>query len=400
MNGRKIKVLANDGMDNEGIEILEAAGIEVEDDKRSDAELIANIKDFDGLTVRSATKVTKEIIEAGFDSGKGRLRVIGRAGVGYDNIDVKSATEYGIVVKYAPFGNTISTAELSLFLMGAVARKIAKADNSMHSGKWEKSKFSGSELSHKTLGIIGCGRIGKKLSELVSGFNMNVLGYDPVQDPEAKIKYVALDQLLKESDFIAVHTGGKEEIIGWGEIGLMKPTAIIINAARAKNINQEALYISLSQKRIAGAGIDVHINEPKNKGDSFETKLKGLENVVLTPHLGASTKEAQIKTSMEMASVIRDYLLHNDFKNAVNVGEHIEYEGTPTYNLFVHHQDVPGAFAKISGVLADAGINIRENPSRGLNKGFAVTTFCLHSAPGDDVLKKIKDLEIVKRVIY
>jgi len=390
------RVLANDGMDKEGVSILTEAGILVDLIKKDGSNLLKNIGNYDALTVRSATKVDKEVISAGAE----RLKLIGRAGVGVDNIDVDAATEYGLIVKNAPNGNTNATAELSLGLMLAVARKIAKADASMQRGEWNKKAFSGTELSHRTLGIIGCGRIGRRLSEIVSGFGMNVMGYDISPNPDAMIDYVPLEKLLRDSDYIAVHAGGTDWIIGEREIGMMKSSAILVNLARGEHVDPDALYYALIDGKIAGAGLDVHVGEPENNRDKLRTRLRGLDNVVLTPHLGASTKNAQIATSKEMATVIRDYLQKGDLTNAINVGQDVLHEqGRKVYQLFVYHKDAPGAFAGITEILAKAGINLRDNPSKSMGNGYATTTFLLHSEPTIEVLKRIRGLDAVKRAV-
>src|SRR3989338_833536 len=182
------------------------AGIVTDRKKKEGIELLEKIPEYDGICVRSSTKVTREIIEAG---AKGRLKIIGRAGVGFDNIDAGAASENGIVVKYAPHGNTNSTAEMALGLMLAVSRNIPQANQSLVNGIWVKRPFQGTELSRKTLGIVGCGRIGKRLAELVRGFDMKVIGYDLNEDKEAPIEYTLLDALLKQADYVSVHVGGK-----------------------------------------------------------------------------------------------------------------------------------------------------------------------------------------------
>lgn len=394
-----MRVLLNDGMDDEGLEVFHNAGIETDTGKRDIGALVEEIGSFDGLVVRSATNVTREVIEAGY---KGNLIIIGRAGVGYDNIDVDAASEHRIVVKYAPHGNANATAELALALMLSVSRKVPQAHYSLVNGVWRKKEFQGTELSQKTLGIIGCGRIGKRLSELVIGFNMEVVGYDPVIDPDSRIKYLkTIDDVLKRADYVSIHAAGNgKPIIGQREIDMMKPGAYLINASRGQNVDERALYDALSNRKIAGAALDVYSNEP-NEGQEFTHMLKGLPNVVMTSHLGASTMEAQKKTSIEMAEAIVSYL-HGNFSNAVNVGETVEAERRRTYSIIISHQDIPGAFQKISEVLAAKGINIRENPSRkiginGASNGDVNTVYRVHQAPGKEVLSALESLPMVYR---
>lgn len=391
-----MKVLMNDGMDEEGVKLFENEGIEVDKRKRDAKSLVEQIAEFDALVVRSATTVTRAVIEAGV---KGKLKVIGRAGVGTDNIDVKSATEYGVIVKSAPFGNTVATAELALALMLNVSRKVPQGYYSLKTGVWRKKCFEGNELSGKTLGIIGCGRIGQKLSELAVGFSMETIGYDPFVKSSSRIKFVSKEEVLSQSDYVSIHVSGNETVVGEKELCLMKPTAYLINTARGRNIDAKALYNALKSGGIAGAALDVFEDEPVQEDSEFGCMLRQLDNVVFTPHLGASTFEAQKKTSVEMAHVIIDYLLHGDFSNAVNVGENIELEEKPFYPLFVYHEDKPGMFAKIDKVLADFGVNIRENPSRQIGKGCAIAVYLVHQEVGQDVIDELNKLEGVIRAI-
>jgi D-3-phosphoglycerate dehydrogenase len=396
-----IKVLINDGMNPEGIEIFRKAGISVDDRRRKPDELLKDIKDFDALTVRSSTKVTKQVIEAG---AMGNLKIIGRQGVGFDNIDVEAASQNGVIVKSAPYGNTNAVAELVVGLMLNVARKIAKADDTLKKGRWSRRNLEGFELSGKTVGLFGCGRIAQRLSRLLSGFGAQVIGYDIALDrvreafPESRIRYVSKEEVLG-ADFISLHTGGNQTVVGAKDIGLMKPNAIVINTSRGLNIDENALYEALKGGRIAGAGLDVFEEEPESENSDFVNKLRELDNVVLTPHLGASTKEAQVKTSIEMARIVVDYLLKGDFSNSVNVGETVEMEEKQVYPLFIHHLDVPGAFAQIDGKLGEYKINIRENRSREIGTGHVLTVYLVHQLPSKEVLAELKKLDIVLRVV-
>lgn len=393
-----MKVLLNDGMDEEGIELFRNAGIETDAEKKDPEALVRHIGEYDALVVRSATKVTRQVIEAGV-RGSGCLKVVGRAGVGYDNIDVAAASEHGVVVKFAPHGNTNATAELALGLMLAVSRNIPQAHHSLKSGIWLKKPLRGVELSLKTLGVIGCGRIGQRLGELARGFDMRVIGYDLYPDPQSRIEYVSRAELLAQADYLSLHTGGSEVIIGREELSLMKSSAYLINASRGQNVDEEALCEALTTGAIAGAGLDVYASEPKKEESEFTNRLRELPNVVLTSHLGASTAEAQKKTSVEMAQVIVDYLQKGGFANAVNAGERIESEERPVYPLFVSHRDIPGVFAKIDAVLGDSGVNIRETSSRLLGKsGFAMTVYLVHQKVGPQIVEKLGELEDVSSV--
>jgi len=391
-----MKVLLNDVMDEEGVKLFESAGIEVDKNRRDTKALVDQVRDFDALVVRSATSVTREVIEAG---SKGKLKVIGRAGVGIDNIDIKAATQNGVVVKSAPFGNTNATAELALALMLAVSRRVAQGHYSLKRGVWRKKCFEGTELSGKTLGIIGCGRIGQKLSELVAGCGMETIGFDQLVKTSSRIKFVSKAEVLSQSDYVSIHVNVNENVISEKELWLMKPTAYLINTARGRNVDEKALYKALKGGQIAGAALDVFEDEPTREESRFSSKLRRLDNVIFTPHLGASTAEAQMKTSLEMAQVIIDYLLHGDFSNAVNVGENIELEEKPFYPLFVYHVDKPGMFAKIDKVLADNGVNIRENPSRQIGEGYAIAIYLVHQKVEQEVIDELNRLEGVIRAI-
>jgi D-3-phosphoglycerate dehydrogenase len=392
-----VKVLLNDGLENEGIKVLEEVGIETDTRKRDLNSLIADIGQFDALIVRSATKVTREVLEAG---AKGRLKIVGRAGVGYDNIDVAAASENGVIVKCAPYGNTNAVAELTLCLMLNVSRNIPQAHHSLKSGKWKKAEFKGNELSYKTLGILGCGKIGQRVGELARrGFDMDVIGYDVCPCLESTIKYVSKEEVLTKADYVSIHTGGKAIIVGEKELSLMKPTAYLINTSRGPNVDEQALYKALKEGKIAGAAIDVYTKEPRTEDAEFKSKLMELDNVVFSSHLGASTIEAQRETSTEIARVVARYLLGGDFGSAVNAGESIELEERPVYTLFIHHRDVPGVFANIDKVLADNDINIRANYSRQIGKsGYALSVYVLHKKVPNKIIETLKGIKNICNV--
>jgi D-3-phosphoglycerate dehydrogenase len=385
-----MKVLLNDGLENDGLRLFQEAGIETDTQKRDDEKLVADVGGFDALVVRSATKVTREVIEAG---AKGKLKIIGRAGVGYDNIDVVAASENGIVVKSAPYGSTNAVAELAIGLMLSISRNTPQAYQSLRGGVWKKKALEGKELAYKTLGILGCGRIGQKLAEVARrGFDMEVIGYDIKPCLESGIKFMTKEEVLLKADYISVHTpGGKEAVVGEKELALMKPTAYLINTSRGSNIDEQALYKALKDGKIAGAALDVFVDEPKVESAEFKSKLRELDNVVLSSHLGASTVEAQRETSTEIARVVSGFLMGGDFVNAVNAGESIELEEKPVYTLFIHHRDVPGVFANIDKVLADSDINIRANYSRQIgNSGYAISVYVLHKKATPAIIAKLK----------
>ena len=384
-----MKVLLNDGLEKEGLKLFQEAGIETDTKKRDLNALVSEIGQFDALVVRSATKVTREVLEAG---AKGKLKIVGRAGVGYDNIDVAAASENGIVVKSAPYGSTNAVAELTIGLMLSISRNTPQAHSSLKNGVWKKDKLKGTELAYKTLGLFGCGRIGQKVAQIVKrGFDMEVIGYDIKPCFESGIKFVSKEEVLAKADYISIHTGGKDVIIGEKELCQMKKTAYIINTSRGSNVDEQALYKALKEGKIAGAALDVYPDEPKADGTEFKSKLKELDNVVMSSHLGASTAEAQRETSTEIARVVSGYLLGGDFTNAVNAGENIEVEEKPVYTLFIHHRDVPGVFANIDKVLADCDINIRANYSRQIGKsGYAISVYVLHKKVNPDIINKLK----------
>ena len=391
-----MKVLINDGLEKEGLAVFQQAGIETDTKKRDATQLLLEIGQFDALVVRSATKVTREIIEAG---AKGKLKIIGRAGVGYDNIDAAVASECGVVVKIAPYGSTNAVAELAFGLMLALSRNIPQAHYSLKNGVWIKKKLEGRELAFKTLGLIGCGRIGQKVARIAKlGFDMEIIGYDINPCLESGIKFLTKEEVLKQADYISIHTGGKDIIIGAKELASMKSSAYIINTSRGNNIDQAALYDALKDGKLAGYGTDVYKEEPKGEGDPFTDKLKELGNVVLSSHLGASTVEAQRDTSTEIAKVLSSYLLGGDFTNAVNAGESIDVEEKEVFTLFIHHKDVPGVFANIDKVLADNNINIRANYSRQISTGYAISVYVIHHKVTPEIITALKAIPNISNI--
>jgi D-3-phosphoglycerate dehydrogenase len=392
-----MKVLLNDGLEKEGLSLFQEAGIQTDTQKRDHAKLVAEVGEFDALIVRSATKVTRDIIESG---AKGKLKIIGRAGVGFDNIDVTAASENGIVVKSAPYGSTNAVAELTIGLMLAISRNTPQAHHSLKSGVWKKNKFKGTELSYKTLGILGCGRIGQRLAQIARrGFDMEVIGYDIKPCFESGIKFLTKQEVVAAADYISIHTGGKEAVISETELSQMKKTAFIINTSRGSNIDQAALYKALKEGKIAGAALDVYVDEPKTEDSEFKSSFKDLDNVIFSSHLGASTVEGQTATATEIARVVTGFLLGGDFTNVVNAGESIEVESIPVYTLFIHHRDVPGVFANIDKVLADNEINIRANYSRQIgSSGYAISVYVLHKQVTPEIIAKLKAIKNICNV--
>ncbi|MEJ2121885.1 MAG: phosphoglycerate dehydrogenase [Alphaproteobacteria bacterium] len=311
------KVLISDKMSERAAEIFKARGIEVDvKPGMSPDELKAVIGDYDGLAIRSATKVTPEIVEAAR-----KLKVIGRAGIGVDNIDLPAATAKGIVVMNTPFGNSITTAEHAVALMFALARQLPEADRSTQAGKWEKSRFMGVELTGKTLGIIGCGNIGAIVAERAIGLKMKVVAFDPFLAPdrarEIGVEKVELDELYRRADFITLHTpltDATRHMIDAAAIKKMKPGVRIINCARGGLVVEADLEAAIKSGHVAGAALDVFEDEPAK-----ENALFGTENFVATPHLGASTEEAQENVAVQVAEQIADFLLEGAVVNAINM---------------------------------------------------------------------------------
>jgi len=313
-----MKILVSDPLSEEGLKILrDVKEFQVEVKTGLKPEILkAEIKDYDALIVRSATKVTKDIIDAAC-----KLKVIGRAGVGLDNVDLEAATQKGIIVMNTPQGNTISTAEHTMSMILALSRNIPQANASVKLGEWKRSKFMGVELYNKTLGIVGLGRIGTEVAKRALSFGMKVLTYDPFLSREVAeslgVGVVELGDLLTRSDYITVHTPLTEEtkhIISNKEFGLMKPGVRIINCARGGIIDEAALLNAIKEGKVAAAAIDVFEKEPLPP----DCELLKLDNIITTPHLGASTEEAQVNVAIEVAEIVRDALLGKGIRNAAN----------------------------------------------------------------------------------
>ena len=311
------KVLISDKMSPKAAEIFRARGIEVhEKTGLTKDELIAIIGDYDGLAIRSATKATKDVLAAATN-----LKVVGRAGIGVDNVDIPAATARGIVVMNTPFGNSITTAEHAIALMFALARQLPEADASTQAGKWEKNRFMGVELTGKTLGLIGAGNIGSIVADRALGLKMKVIAYDPFLTPErAKdlgIEKVVLDDLLARADFITLHTpltDSTRNILSAENLAKTKKGIRIINCARGGLIDEAALKAGLDSGHIGGAALDVFVEEPATSSPLFNTP-----NFVSTPHLGASTDEAQVNVAIQVAEQMSDFLLTGGVTNALNV---------------------------------------------------------------------------------
>ena len=311
------KVLISDKLSPAAVEIFGRRGIEA--DVRtglSPADLRAIIGAYDGLAVRSATKVTRELLEAA-----PRLRVVGRAGIGVDNVDVTSATARGVVVMNTPYGNAITTAEHAIAMMFALARQLPDASASTKAGKWEKNRFMGVELFGKTLGLIGCGNIGSIVADRANGLRMKVIAYDPFLSEKRAVEIgaekVELEALLSRADIVTLHAPLTEQtrnILSRERLFAMKKGARLINCARGGLVDEAALYDALREGHLAGAALDVFETEP-----ATESPLFALENVVCTPHLGAATAEAQENVALQVADQMADFLLTGAVSNAINM---------------------------------------------------------------------------------
>ena len=311
-----MKVLISDNLSEKGVKILEKAGLKVDvKTGLTPHKLKKEIGKYDALVIRSATKVTADLIKSAR-----KLKVVGRAGSGLDNVDKEAATKNGIVVMNTPGGNTITTAEHTVALLLSMARRIPQATASLKQGKWEKKKFMGVELYGKTLGIIGLGNIGTHVAKMAQGMGMEVIAYDPyLSEEKAKelgVNGVKLNELFKRADFITNHvpfTNETKHLIGTQSIAKMKKGVRIINAARGGVVDEDALYKALKSGKVASAALDVFETEPPDKSPLLE-----LDNFICTPHLGASTADAQENVAVAVANQIVDYLVYGTIRNAVN----------------------------------------------------------------------------------
>ncbi len=312
-------VLVSDKLSPQGLEILEQApGLEVDYAPGLDpADLLERIRDAEGLVIRSGTKVTRDVIDAA-----PALRVIGRAGIGVDNIDLPAATERGIVVLNTPSGNNVTTAEHAIALLVSLARHIPQANASMKQGRWEKSSFTGTELFNRTLGLVGIGNIGRVVADRARGLGMRVIAYDPhLPEDVAKkleVEFVDLEGLLSRSDAISIHVPKTKEttgLIGAATLPRCKPGVLIVNAARGGIVDEAALLEALESGHVGGAALDVFEVEPPDD----DNPLVRHPRVICTPHLGASTEQAQLNVAIQVAEQVRDFLLDGVIRNGVNV---------------------------------------------------------------------------------
>lgn len=339
------KVLISDALSQAAVDIFKKAGVEVDFQPQlgKDPEKLAEIiGDYDGLAIRSASKATAELI-----AKADKLKVIGRAGIGVDNVDIPAASSKGIVVMNTPFGNSITTAEHAIAMMFAVARQIPAADASTQAGKWEKSRFMGVEITGKTLGLIGCGNIGAVVASRALGLKMKVVAFDPFLSSERAqklgvIKAETIEEMLEVADFITLHIPKNEKtanILSAERIAKMKKGVRIINCARGGLVDEEALAAALKSGHVAGAAFDVFAVEPAK-----ENPLFGLDNVVCTPHLGAATNEAQENVALQVAEQMSDYLMYGAISNALNAPS-VTAEEAPRLKPWINVVEKLGSFA-------------------------------------------------------
>lgn len=365
------RVLVSDKLSETAVQIFRDRGVEVDylPDLGKDKEaLLAAIPNYDGLAIRSATKVTPKIIAAAT-----KLKVIGRAGIGVDNVDIPAATQRGIVVMNTPFGNAITTAEHAISMMMALARQIPEANASTHAGKWEKNRFMGVEIFNKTLGVIGCGNIGAIVADRALGLRMKVIAFDPFLSPERAIEIgvekVELDDIFRRSDFITLHTPLTDKtrnIIDAAALAKCRKGVRIINCARGGLVVEDALYEALKSGHVAGAALDVFEVEP-----ATNHKLFGLDNVVCTPHLGASTGEAQENVALQVAEQMADYLISGAVSNALNMPS-ISADEAPRLKPFIAVAQKLGSFAgqlteePVTGIIIEYAGEVGEMNTRAL----------------------------------
>lgn len=344
------RVLISDKLSPLALKIFEERGIDVDVKVGLEKEeLLEIIGDYDGLAIRSATKPNEKILAAAKN-----LKVIGRAGIGVDNVDIKAATANGVIVMNTPFGNSITTAEHAISMMMALARQIPEANASTHAGKWEKSKFMGVEVTGKTLGVIGCGNIGSIAAERGIGLKMKVVAFDPFLTAERAIEIgvekVELDELFKRADFITLHTpltDKTKNIIDAEAIEKMKDGVRIINCARGGLVDEDALRAGLDSGKVAGAAFDVFASEPAKENVLFDAP-----NMICTPHLGASTDEAQVNVAVQVAEQMSDYLLTGAITNAINFPS-VSAEEAPRLRPYAQLAEQLGLFA---GQLIETGL--------------------------------------------
>ena len=368
------KVLISDKMDPKAAQIFRERGVEVDEiTGKTPQELAAIIGDYDGLAIRSSTKVTPAILEAAT-----KLKVVGRAGIGVDNVDIPAASARGVVVMNTPFGNSITTAEHAIALMFALARQLPEADASTQAGKWEKNRFMGVELTAKTLGLIGAGNIGSIVADRARGLRMRVIAYDPFLTPERAIEIgvekVDLDGLLARADFITLHTPLTDQtrnILSAENLAKARKGVRIINCARGGLIDEAALKAGLDSGHIGGAALDVFVEEPAKASPLF-----GTPNFVSTPHLGASTTEAQVNVAIQVAEQMADFLINGGVTNALNMPS-LSAEEAPKLKPYMVLADKLGALVGQLTTGAIGGIAVETEGAAAALNGKPITSAVL-----------------------
>ncbi|MGZ9809570.1 phosphoglycerate dehydrogenase [Pseudoroseicyclus sp. H15] len=350
------RVLISDKLSDAAVQIFKDRGIDVDfqpDLGKDKDKLLEVIGQYDGLAIRSATKATEKVIEAATN-----LKVIGRAGIGVDNVDIPAASKKGIIVMNTPFGNSITTAEHAIAMLMSVARQIPEANASTHAGKWEKSRFMGTEITGKTLGVIGAGNIGSIVCSRALGLKMKVIAYDPFLSEERAteigVEKVELDELTRRADFITLHVPFTEQtknILSAERIAQLKPGVRIVNCARGGLVDEAALAEAIKEGRVAGAAFDVFAEEPAK-----ENPLFGLPNVVVTPHLGAATSEAQENVALQVAEQMSDYLLTGAVTNAINMP-----------SISAEEAKVMGPWVALAGHLGNFVGQMQDEPVKAIN---------------------------------
>jgi len=373
-----IRVLITDKLAQQGIDLLNSTeGVEaVVKTGIGEDELTSIIGEYDGLIIRSGTKVTANVL-----SNPGKLKGIARAGVGVDNIDIPEATRKGILVMNTPGGNTLSAAEHTIALILSMSRNVVPACNSLKAGAWDRKKYMGNQLNGKVLGLIGLGRIGMSVAKMAQGFNMKILGYDPLAAPANAEKMgievsETLERIFTEADYISVHVPRNEHtinMIGAEQIRMMKPTVRLVNCARGGIINEDAVYDALSENRIAGAALDVYPSEPPEN-----RRFTEFEHCLVTPHLGASTEEAQIEVAVEAGQILVDALKGGPVRNALNAPS----TAAATPAIVTRYAELARRVGVLMSVIAPGQIKSIEVQYRGSIAEMAVETVTLSFAIG------------------
>ena len=399
----KIKILLIEGVHPVAIERLKSAGYSVEADGKSltHEQLLERIADVHVLGVRSKTKIAKEHLQAAK-----RLLCVGCFGVGTNQVALEDATNLGVPVFNAPFGNTRSVAELTIGSMINLARKIGDKNNLMHKGHWNKSAKGAVEVRDKVLGVLGYGHIGQQVALLAEAIGLRVIFYDKIRRlPLGNARQVdSIEDVLKQSDFVTMHVPalpGNKTLIGRDELAKMKKGSFLLNMSRGSLIDFGALKESIQGGHLGGAAIDVYPAEPKSNDEPFATELAGVENVLLTPHIGGSTEEAQYNIGTEVASVFQKYIDTGATAGAVNFPQIDQPEFPESHRILNIHRNEPGVLKNINQIISDLGANI-DSQSLSTYKGVGYLIMDINKSVSDEVKEKISALStsIKTRILY